>query len=180
MTLHLIRARLLAHRLAAGHVSSREQAVYLSAGFILWLLPGYLFVIPPPNPSVWSVPFGLWFYEALALTIVFILGVFYCLARCRIDANRNFLIDFSCLYVPISLTTLLIVWGIFHIYASLLPWWLQSLRFESQPYLLEFMYSARFFDLTRFLANVSVTFIVFIRVGSEMEQVSRLRMSANE
>jgi len=58
--------------------------------------------------------------------------VFYCLARCRVAPKTNFLIDFGCLYAPVSVTTLLIAWGIFHVYASLIPWSLQGLTFESQ------------------------------------------------
>jgi hypothetical protein len=72
-----------------------------------------------------------------------------------------------------------VVWGVFHIYASLIPLWLQTLSFDSPPRLLEFMYSARFFDLMRFLAIVGATFLVMVRIGNYMGRVSKLRLSAN-
>jgi len=178
MVLHLLSAERLSKRLSAGEVSPQEQAFYLSASFVLWLLPVYLLITPAPNLQVWSIPFGLWFYEAGALVMIYVFGVLYCLARCNIEPKKNFLVDFSCLYAPISLTTLVVVWGIFHIYASLIPLWLQKLSFDSPPRLLEFIYSARFFDLMRFLAIVGATFSVMVRIGNFMERVSKLRLSA--
>jgi len=179
MVLHLLSARRLAERLASGEVSPQEQAFYLSASFVLWALPGYLLVIPPPNAEVWLIPLGLWFYEGLALIIIYVIGVLYCLARCHVDPRRNFLVDFSCLYAPVSLTTLVLVWGAFHVYASLLPLGLQKMTFESPSRFLELIYSARFADLLRFSAVVIATFIVFIRIGNCIEKVSKLRLSAN-
>lgn len=179
MALHLVRATTLGNELAGHEVSSREQALYVSASFVLWLLPGYLFIMPPPNPSAWSVPLSVWFYEAFALLLIYIFGVLYCLGKCRVKPERNFLIDFSCLYTPISISTLIFVWGAFHLYASLVPWWLKTLSFDGRPHLLEFLYSARFFDLMRFFAVVGGAFIIFVRIGLHMERISRLRLSAN-
>jgi len=179
MTLHLLSAERLGKRLGAGEVSPQEQAFYLSASFVLWLLPTYLLISPAPNVQAWSIPFGLWFYEGGALALIYVLGVLYCLARCHVEPKRNFIIDFSCLYTPISLTTLVVVWGIFYIYASLIPVWLQNFSFDSPPRFLELIYSARFSDLMRFFAIVGGTSLVLIRIGNHMERVSRIRLSAN-
>jgi hypothetical protein len=179
MTLHLISAQRLGNRLSAGTVSPQEQAIYLSASFILWLLPGYFLLVPPPNPQAWSIPLGLWFYELGALVLIYVIGVQYCLGRCRVEPRKNFLIDFSCLYAPISLTTLVAAWGAFHVYASLIPGWLQWVSFPEPPRFFELLYSARFFDLMRFLATVGATFFTLIRIGNHMERISRMRLSAN-
>ena len=179
MELHLISAQRLGTRLAEGSVSPQEQAVYLSVSFILWLLPGYLLLVPPPNPDVWPLPLGLWFYELGALVLIYVVGVSYCLVRCHVDPKNNFLIDFSCLYAPISLTTLVAVWAAFQAYASLIPIVLRTVEFSEQPRFLELVYSARFFDLMRFLAIVGATFIVLIRIGNHIERVARIRLSAN-
>ncbi len=176
MPVHLLRAKPLVEELASDAVSARDQAVYFAASCVLWLLPGYLFIMPAPNFDAWSVPFGLWFYELFALGAVYVLGTFNCLSQCRVDPRRNFLIDLSCLYVPVSLTTLIAVWAIFHVYAWLIPWWLTSLTFANRPpYAIELLYSARVFDLLRFLAVVGGVFIVFMRVARHMDRVSELR-----
>jgi hypothetical protein len=179
MVLHLISAERLGRRLVENSVSAQEQALYVSASFVIWLLPTYLLVIPTPNPHAWPIPLGLWFYEAGALVFIFSVGVPYCLARCRVEPKKNFLIDFSCLYAPVSLTTLVIVWAIYYIYASFVPMWLVTLTFDARPRILEFIYSARFFDLMRFLGIVGGTLVVIIRVGNHMERVSNMRLSAN-
>jgi hypothetical protein len=178
VALHFIRARPLGEELAKDAVSAREQASYFAASFILWLLPGYLLLVPPPNFAAWSIPMGLWLYEGFALVLLYYFGVLYCLGKCRVNPRRHFIIDFSCLYTPISLTTLLLVWGLFYVYAALIPWLLQHLSFDSRPYVIEFLYSARFFDLMRFAAVVGVTFIVLARIGRHMQRISELRMSA--
>jgi hypothetical protein len=179
MALHLLSAERLSKRLSSGEVSPKEQAYYLMASLVLWLVPGYLLIAPAPNVQAWSIPFGLWFYEAGALVLINVFGVLYCLAKCTVEPKKNFLVDFSCLYAPTSLTTLVVVWGVFHIYASLIPLWVQTLSFDSPPPLLDFMYSARFFDLMRFLAIVGSTFLVMIRIGHYMGRVSQLRLSAH-
>ncbi len=175
MTLHLISAKRLAKRLSAGEVTAQEQAFYLSAGFILWLLPGYLLIVPAPNVQAWSIPLGLWFYELGTLVVVYVFGILYCLARCHVEPQKNFLVDFSCLYVPVSLTTLVVGWGAYHVYASLFPALLQKFDFSAPPRALEFIYSARFYDLMRFFAVVSVSFFSLERTGRFMATVSRLR-----
>ena len=177
MTPNLFSAMRLDERLAAGVVSPKEQAFYLLASFILWVMPGYLLIAPAPNVSAWSIPFGLWFYEVGTLVVIYVFGVSYCLARCRVEPKQNFLIDFSCLYFPISLTTLIMAWGAFHIYASLIPIWLQKTSFDSPPRMLELIYSPRFYDLMRFMTVVGTAFLVLLRTGNHMERVSRLRLS---
>ena len=179
MTLHLISAQRLAILLSEGKVTPQEQSVYLSVSFILWLLPGYLLIQPSPNVEAWSLPLGLWFYELGALILIYVIGIPYCLARCHVEPKKNFLIDFSCLYAPISLTTLVIVWGAFHVYASLIPALLKTMSFAEVPRLLELVYSSRFFDLIRFLAVVGAVFFTLIRIGGHLERISRIRLSAN-
>jgi len=176
---HLISARRLSQELGAGAVTATQQAYYVVASFVLWLALTYLLIVPPPNPRIWPLPLGLWFYEGILLVLVYIFGVLYCLGKCRVDPKANFLIDFSCLYTPISLTTLIAVWGLFYIYAFFIPWLLRDLRTESPMIVLQIAYSPRFFDLLRFLAVVGTAFLVLIRVAHHMERVSRLRLSAN-
>jgi len=125
-------------------------------------------------------PVGLWLYEFALLTLFSVFGVFYCLEKCRVDARRNFLIDFLCLSTPVTVTTLAAVWGTFHLFATFLPWWLQLEHLDSRPNWVNLFYSNRFFDLMRFFATVFATFLIFLRVGNHIERVSTLRESAND
>lgn len=184
MRIHLLSPSRLSERLASGDMEAREQASYLVAGAILWLFPGYLLIVPAPNLEAWSWTYGLWFYEFVLLVLFNVFGVFYCLVRCEVEPRRNFLIDFTCLSAPVSLTTLVVVWAVFHLYATAFPWWLIEFQafadFEVLARWIELLYSSRFSDLMRFLAIVTATAVIFIRVGNHMQRISTMRQSANQ
>lgn len=185
--MHWLSARQLASSLACGAVSAREQALYVVVTSVVWLLVTYLPIMQAPDFVAKSVPygpldswpygpFGLWAYELVLLILISVFGIFYCLAKCRVEPHRNFLIDFSCLSTPVTITTLIVVWGVFHIYASLLPWWMEFQNSSSPP---GWHYSLRFLNLVRYFAVVATSFLIFYRVGNHIERVSSLRKSAN-
>jgi hypothetical protein len=186
MALHLISTTRLASRLAAEAIGPREQAQYIVVTALVWLFASYLpLILPawtnrPYGPlEPWSFgPFGLWLYELVLLVIINVLGVFYCLVRCRVDPKRNFVIDFTCLLAPITVTTMVVVWGLFHGF-TVATWWFQKQPFDVQPGWVKPFYSFRFVDLMYFLATVAASSVIFFRVGSQMERVSSARQSAN-
>jgi hypothetical protein len=180
MTIHFFSAKKLRARLALGAVGAREQAFYLAGSFIVWIVPAYLFVAPPPSSIEQTWFYGMWFYEFALLVLIYAAGTYFCLAKCHVDPKRHFMIDFGCLYLPVSVTTLLVTWLLFHLIATLLPWTLIRLSFDDEPtqwFLL--LTSARFFDLVRFLAVVGAAFAVFYRIGRHMAHVAEARASAN-
>ena len=180
MTLHFIRAARLREKLVAGIVTPQEQAAYMAGSFAVWLLPGYLFVIPTPSGITAAWFYGLWFYELAMLLLISIAGTFYCLSKCQTKPSINFLIDFSCLYFPISLTTIVVAWSVFHLFATGLPFVLTRLTFESEPSAwLLMITSARFFDLLRFLTLVGTNFVVFWRLAKHMHVASMARAAPN-
>jgi cation transport ATPase len=163
MAFHLFRTSLVAKDLAAGSVSPREQTGYLIVSFLAWTLPFYLFLIPSPVSTDPVFVAWMWLIEFLLVVAIFVVGVHYCLRRCRVDARANFVIDFSCLYSPVAVTTSIVIWGTFH----LLTWgaarWLAS---------------AYAYDVVRLVFFVAATLVIFWRVGEHMERVSALRQSA--
>jgi hypothetical protein len=179
MTLHWLSATNLGAKLAAGHVSAREQALYLAGSFVVWLLPGYLFIVPArwPEDPVWF--YGLWFYELAMMVLISVAGALHCLDKCRVDARRNFLVDFSCLYLPVSVTTLTAAWAIFYALVALRRPWLELLLavFDRPPAFLSGLASGRFFQLLVFFAIVGSNFAVFYRIGRHMARISELRQS---
>lgn len=179
MTLHWLSATNLDAKLAAGRVSAREQASYLAGSFVVWMIPGYLFIIPSLSPDDTKWFFGMWFYEFAMLLLVNVAGTFYCLGKCHVDAKRNFLVDFSCLYLPVSVTTLIVTWAAFHGLLALRGPWLLLLEraFDRPPALLGAFASVRFFEVLRFLAIVGSGFAVFYRIGRHMARVAAMRRS---
>jgi hypothetical protein len=170
--MRLIRAKDVGDDLAAGRIPAREQSLYLIASFLIWLVPAYLFLFPAPRTQDDPQFFWLvWLIELAFLILFCVVGIGFCLGRCRVDPTRHFLVDFSCLNAPISLTTLAIVWGAFYLLTepvfamlgSTFPW----------------LTSSRAYDVVRMLASIGAVFIVFLRIGKHMERVSVMRESAD-
>jgi hypothetical protein len=160
MAVSLISAKRAGDDLAAGRIAAGDQSLYLTASFLIWMVPAYLFLFPAPRTIDPEFFWGIWLAELALLVLFCIVGIGYCLRNCRVDPGRNFLVDFSCLNAPISLTTLLAVWGGFHLLTA--PWfpWLES---------------SRAYDIVRMLASIAAVFIVFLRIGRHMNRVSLLR-----
>ncbi len=104
--MRLINSRKLAEELGRGQVSPSEKAYYLFAGFAIWLVinvTGFTAVSP-----LWSL---MSFVEAVAMLIITALGFSYAYAAAGGDDNPDFVAQFTCLYVPVSLTTVVVVWA---------------------------------------------------------------------
>ena len=184
MTLYPLSARKLGAKLASGAVTAQEQAFYLAGSLVLWLLPAYLFIDPGPlEPDPWW-SYSMWFYEFAVLVVITIVGVQYCLRKCHIEPSRHFLVDFSCLYFPVSLTTLVVAWALFWAITygrfQLLNWWIDYYPSDrALPRWPLIFGSARFSDLMRFLAIAGCNFVVYYRISGHIEQIAQLRESAN-
>src|SRR5688572_6178686 len=122
MTLRLISAKAVGDDLARGRITASEQSRYLTASFLIWLIPAYLLVLPAPRTNDPQFFWWVSLIELVLLVLFCITGVAYGLRKCRVDPKRHFLVDFSCLNAPISLTTLAIVWGSFYLLTEGVVW----------------------------------------------------------
>ena len=171
MAIRLISAKGVGDDLAAGRITAREQSLYLIASFLIWIVPAYLFLFPAPRTNDPYFFWLVWLIELALLILFCVVGIGYCLGKCRVDPTRHFLVDFSCLNAPISLTTLTIVWGGFYILTE--P--VFALLSGTFPWLA----SSRAYDAIRMFASAGAVFIVFTRIGKHMNRVSLIRESAN-
>lgn len=170
--MRLISAKHVGDDLAAGRIPAREQSLYLIASFLIWLVPAYLFLFPAPRTQDDPQFFWLvWLIELAFLILFCIVGIGFCLGNCRVDPTRHFLVDFSCLNAPISLTTLTIVWGAFYLLTE--P--VFALLGGTFPWLT----SSRAYDVVRMLASAGAVLIVFLRIGKHMNRVALIRESAS-
>ena len=97
---------------------------------------------------------------------------------CRVDPARHFLVDFSCLNAPISLTTLIIVWASFYFLTEGIFALLTAMAPEQNPSpWSEWLKSSRAYDVIRMFASAGAVFVVFLRIGRHMHRVSSLRES---
>jgi hypothetical protein len=178
--LHLFNTKAVARRLIAGDLTGQEQASYLAASFVIWLLPYYLFVVPQPAAGNASWFYTMWGYELFLMIIINVVGTFYCLHRCSVEPQRNFLIDYSCLSVPVLLVNLIVGWGLYYLVTKGAIAIVSRVSFTSEPpSLVSLFYSWRFFDLLRLLTGIGISAAIFIRVGSLMADISNARRAAN-
>ena len=171
MAIRLISAKGVADDLAAGRITAREQSLYLIASFLIWIIPAYLFLFPTPRTDDPQFFWLVWLIELAFLILFCVVGIGFCLGKCRVDPTRHFLVDFSCLNAPVSLTTLTLVWGAFYILTE--P--VFALLSGTFPWLT----SSRAYDVVRTFASAGAVFIVFLRIGKHMNRVSLIRESAN-
>jgi hypothetical protein len=113
MAFHLLSASRLVADLADDNVAPREQALYFAATFIAWMIPGYFYIYPVRLSLVF------WYVEFLILVLVNLMGAFYCLRQCRIEPQRRFLVDCTCLMAPITVVALPVTWLGFYAAAGL-------------------------------------------------------------
>jgi hypothetical protein len=170
MAIRLISAKRVDDDLAAGRITAREQSLYLIASFLIWIIPAYLFLFPTPRTDDFHFFWAVWLIELAFLVLFCVVGIGFCLGKCRVDPTRHFLVDFSCLNAPVSLTTLTIVWGGFYILTE--P--VFALLSGTFPWLT----SSRAYDIVRMIASAGAVFIVFLRIGRHMNRVSLIRESA--
>jgi hypothetical protein len=175
MPLHLVNSKRLATALATGTVSAKEQAQYLAMSFVLWAAPAYLFVIPGSYSNDRAFTLTLWFYEGVVLCLLYVAGTFFCLRKCRVDPQKHFLIDFGCLYAPISLTTLVVTWGAYHGFVSILTFLALNPSTASAASALEFLYGERFADVLKVTCVTGSVAVVFYRIGARMQDIAEMR-----
>jgi hypothetical protein len=176
--IHIFSAKKLAEDLAAGRVSAQEQALYLALSFCVWSVVSYLYVVPPPLAEG-RIFWWLWSMEFFFVVLFNITGVLFCLRKCRVEPKKNFLIFFSCLYLPVCVSTFAIAWGAFHLVTTvpwtlarhgMLPGWFPDFPwFSSLPT----------YDVLRFFLLIGTTFAIFLRTGEYIERVAVLQESAN-
>jgi hypothetical protein len=181
MSIHILSANGLVQDLAANRVTPQQQAVYLILNFCVWIVPSYLYLFPAPTTTeVQSFFWSAWLIEMFLLVLICITGVNLCLRKCRVDPRKNFLVDFNCLSIPVTITTLIVIWGVFHLFTTLPAWLLvQGTVANDSLWWLPWLQSSRIYDVMRLLASVGVVFITFLRIGEQMERLSRIRESAN-
>lgn len=179
MALHLFRTSKVASDLAAGSVSPSEQAGYLIVSFLAWTLPFYLYIIPSPVSVDPAFSSWMWLIEFVLVVAIFVTGVRYCLRRCRVDARTNFIVDFSCLYSPVAVTTSIVIWGTFHLLTTLPAWMaMRGGSGDATVRALPWLASANVYDVVRLVFFVAATLVIFWRVGEHMERLSVSRQSA--
>ena len=175
MKLHLFCTKPLVQKLASGAVDSELQAYYVIANLVFYTLLYYSGLAAASSLPL-TVPSLL---ELVVVLAVSVFGVFQAYEASGGKGGRSFLVDFTCLFVPVSITTYLPTW---------LAYW--AVRYSFTPALISLSEShmqfavnlsrigTDFFGLLGFAATVGGHAISYWRVVHLMRQVTGLRNGA--
>lgn len=170
--MHLFRTAPLVEQLGRRAVSAEERAKYLLAGFLVFnfaYYSGYVIGTAPP----WTVPGTI---EAIAVILINIMGIVKTFDASGGRDNPDFVVEFTCLYVPVSVTTLLGVWGTY--------WFLRTAFRESIMALSEshFQFAVNLssidtnlFGFLTFAATIGVLIITYSRIAGLLVRVQEAK-----
>jgi hypothetical protein len=106
--MHLFRTQPLIAKLAKGQVSNTQKAYYLLASFLMFTVAYYTGFAS--GNATWTLPSTL---EGATVGVITIIGVVKAFDAAGGEKASDFIAQFTCLYVPITISTMLVVWTIF-------------------------------------------------------------------
>lgn len=169
MSIRIFNARKVAESLHRGEVSARDRAYYLMASFLV-LLPFFYFGLVDGNPPAsW-----LNLYEVFAVVVITVIGFVKVYEAAGGDSNPEFVAQFTCLWVPVAVTTMIAVcaayWGIaLGFREGLIALSRSNLQISASLYNI----GSDFFGLLIFLAAALTQVIVFYRIWRLFHVVRR-------
>ena len=172
MSLHLFSTKKLVAELAERRVTAEQQAHYLIVNSVFFSVLTYSGLLTASSPAL-SLPALLEFCVIVAISIV---GIFRAYEAARGHGEGSFLVDFSCLFVPVSITTYLPVWvAYWAVRVSFTPTLISLSESHSQFAVNLLRMGSDFFGLLGFLATVGSLFISYRRVVSLLHSVQEQR-----
>ena len=109
MKLHLFNTKRLVHELARHAVDTEQQAYYVITSIVFYFLIYYSGLVVASSRPL-TLPSVL---ELIAVIGISVVGVFQAYEASGGKAGKSFLVDFTCLFVPVSITTYLPVWLVY-------------------------------------------------------------------
>ncbi|KPF41551.1 hypothetical protein IP80_21140 [beta proteobacterium AAP65] len=173
--MHLIRTRPLIQALASGNVSAEKRAQYLLASFVIFNVAYYSGLVVA-GTAPWTPPY---IAEALAVIIINVVGVVTTFDASGGKSNKQYIIDFTCLYVPVSVTTLLGFWGCYWIlrigfHEAIMAMSQSNLQFAINMSQLGF----DGFALLAFVATIGSLAVTYVRLAKLLAAVRAARGEA--
>jgi hypothetical protein len=173
--MHLFRTAPLVKQLGARQVSPQQRAEYLLTSFVAFSLFYYAAIVVP-SAGPWT---AISLLEGVAVVVVTMVGVVKAFDSSGGKNNPDFVAEFTCLYVPVSITTLLAFWG---------GYWLVVLGFRealTSPSFINSQFAINLsslgfdpFTFLAFAANVGVPAATYYRITNLLANVRALKGDA--
>jgi hypothetical protein len=170
MPIHVLNSRRVAEELKRDAVTSREQVLYLLAGWVFYLALSYSTLIYSNISRTW-----IGAVEFVCVAIVSVVGFFYAYKTNGGEKGREFVVRFTCLLLPVSVQVYVLVWAFYYLFA----WWfsqlLPNLSFASQASANQFIWFAQvILPPTVTLVFIALTqIIIFWKVANHIRWIAR-------
>ena len=160
MTIHLFNAKRVAQELGHKEIEPKARGYYLLASFLIFMVFYYSGLVSANQ--LWS---WLSVYEAFVVAAITVVGFAKAYEASGGDANQDFITEFTCLYVPVSVTTILAVWPIYWAVVIGLREFMVALSESHIQFVVNLSrIDGDFFGLLTFLAAVLVQIVTFYRI----------------
>ena len=172
--MYVLNTRRLVEDLARGRVSTRDKAYYLLLGWVLWIAIGYSTLVFSNAGRTW-----LGLFEAFMLVVIAVFGVQSSYEAGGGDGNGNFVVDFTCLLVPLTIKVYVVVWGLYWLFV-----WgyyaMAGVSFESERAVKLMVFLSRHAGyLVTLLAVLTSQAALFLRMRVHMASIAHLRETSN-
>jgi hypothetical protein len=173
--MHFLRTRPLVDALARGAVSAEERAKYLLASFVAFNLI-YYSGLGVGTDQVWTAPSLV---EAATIIFINVVGVVKTFDASGGKDNPDFVAEFTCLYVPVGITSYVAVWSVYWAVRWLFH---ESILALSQSHF-QFAWNLSrlgtdLFGFLTFMANVLALFVTYVRLTRLLERVRLAKAAA--
>jgi hypothetical protein len=173
MAIHFLSATRLVDDLLCERPSQRDQAYYMLAGFIFSIALGYSTLTFSNAGQSW---FGL--CEFLLLVVTTVYGFERCYDASSVSGHRFFIVDFVCLSLPISITTMIVVWGCHWGGWALYRHVVMATSFESQRIVNAITYINAILPSATVLVGMILSNVIFyLRMISHLNRLESLRQT---
>ena len=168
--MQVLTAEPLVEPLARRQVDGNQQAWYLLGSFLVFMVPGYLGVMPSTATTTgfsWAIALEGWLNVGIA-----VFGVLAARDAAGGAENKDFITEFTCLYLPVAFTTLALVWSIYWLVALLLQDSLTKWSEEDLQFLANLRLAGMdLFSLFTLMAHVASNAIIYVRITRLLRRV---------
>ena len=127
----------------------------------MFIVPGYLGLLPSSGPGyTWAIALEGWFYVIIAA-----FGVLAARDAAGGESNKDFITEFTCLYVPVAVTTLVAVWSAYWAIVWLLQEQLTAWSWSGKQFTQNLRaMGTDLFGLATFTAHVISNTVIYVRL----------------
>jgi hypothetical protein len=172
--MYVLNTRRLVEELARGRVSERNKAYYLLVGWLLYVGFGYSTLVFANQGRDW-----LALFEVFMVIMIAVLGIQGCYEVSGGDSNRHFVVDFTCLLVPLTIKVYVVVWGLYWLLAWGHHSMLSATFYSEGTARMVAFFSRHAGWLMTLMAVLTTQAALFLRMRVHMKTLADLRETSN-